>query len=994
MGEQLVVGPFQHGLKTNQPPFYIDNDAFPQLLNAYAWRGRVKRKRGTSLLSRLTRIFNSRSTSITLDGSGNGNLITGFLPVAQANASIVPGMVTLVVNAITYTDPSKNGTLSPSGSINYASGDITIAAGAGMALTAVFTYNPSLPVMGLEEVRMDAIQYPEFPGSMGFDTTYSYLFDQGTGTNHDVSFYKSTGNALTWSGQDYQQFESCNYQGAFWVTNGTPGMQFMSITGISVTSTTVVNLTIVGHGLVVNDYVFINEVTGAIANTINQQTGKVTNIVNPNTVTVTFVGTSIAGAYTSGGIAQYLTSAYPEGGDGIRWYDGDPTTTGNIKGWVNFAPPLSSVGNAYAIDDAAAAIYYLVGAKVILPFKDRLLFFGPYIQTSSGTPIYLQDYVIYSEVGTPYYTTSSAPYPYTLTTIFNPVLTPSNQTARPQAFWTDQTGYGGFATAGVEMPIKTVNPEKDVLIVGFGSIGQFTQLVYTGNDILPFTFYNISTEWGPESTFSSVTFNNGALTFGNYGLIMAGIEGTQRVDLDIPDQVFQVNNKNNGQDRICGQRDYINEWVYFTYNGNLNEQAEWVYPNQTLFYNYRDQTWGIFNECYTTYGIYRQTTGYTWNTLPWTDWGAWPDASWNSGSSTTLNPNIAGGNQQGFVLLRNDAGTGEGTSLYIQSMSGTTNCVVVSPNHCLNQGDYVQISGCLGSIGSLLNGNVYSVDLVYSGGIADPNSFILNAGPLPSPIYGSNTYLGGGLITRFYVPLIQTKQFPMAWAGARKTRIGRQNYLFANSGSSEVTVNIYLSQDGADIYNLGSIVPSTTPTPYNNALIYSNAVYTGAEYEIEYIYNSILGNLGNGSSTTITIPYANKFSFPYEIVPGSIIIKVGSVATFTDLGNGTFLVTGTGTSGTANYANGVMVLNFSAAPDNTQVFTTTFQYYAPPLQMLTATGQDQIWHRMNTSLIGDTIQVGITMSDAQMRVLPVSNQTAEIELHGFIFDVSPSGVLA
>ncbi len=42
------------------------------------------------------------------------------------------------------------------------------------------------------------------------------------------------------------------------------------------------------------------------------------------------------------------------------------------------------------------------------------------------------------------------------------------------------------------------------------------------------------------------------------------------------------------------------------------------------------------------------------------------------------------------------------------------------------------------------------------------------------------------------------------------------------------------------------------------------------------------------------------------------------------------------------------------------------------LQMVTAAQQAQTWHRMNTSLIGDTVQIGFTMSDAQMRDLEVS----------------------
>ena len=60
--------------------------------------------------------------------------------------------------------------------------------------------------------------------------------------------------------------------------------------------------------------------------------------------------------------------------------------------------------------------------------------------------------------------------------------------------------------------------------------------------------------------------------------------------------------------------------------------------------------------------------------------------------------------------------------------------------------------------------------------------------------------------------------------------------------------------------------------------------------------------------------------------------------------------------------------------------------------------QQQIWHRVNTSLIGDTVQVGFDMSDTQMRQVDANgvpiNAFAEIELHSIILDVSPSQVIA
>jgi hypothetical protein len=57
MGEKLVIGPIEKGLRTDRTPFVIDNDNFPSLINAYQWRGRVKRKRGTTLLGRLNRFW-------------------------------------------------------------------------------------------------------------------------------------------------------------------------------------------------------------------------------------------------------------------------------------------------------------------------------------------------------------------------------------------------------------------------------------------------------------------------------------------------------------------------------------------------------------------------------------------------------------------------------------------------------------------------------------------------------------------------------------------------------------------------------------------------------------------------------------------------------------------------------------------------------------------------------------------------------------------------
>lgn len=891
MGEKLVVGPIDRGLRSDRTAFVIDNDSFPTLVNAYQWRGRVKRKRGTQFLGRLSRFL------IKTDGIGNATITISPHPIQ-------PGIVSFTVGTDIFVDIDLNPAHDPvnlitngsgSATLNRTTGVLTIT---GSIINTAVIYFPSLPVMGLEDLQLNADQ---FPGNLAFDTTYSYnILSVFPYSIYDVSFYKNpptgtyvgytqkaTPTSLWWNGQDYQQFWTVNYQGALWATNGinvpfSPtniGMQFKPIVTVTVTvggPPAIATLQITGHGLVVGDFVFINEV--ATTTGINFQTGYVIAVIDANNVSVEFPNATIA-ANGAGGIAQYLTNRSDTTKDCLRWYDGDPTNGSPTNpvfvpanGWVNFMPPLSQ--SSFSIADLPPRQYYLVGARMIFPFKDRLLFLGAVVQASTGLPIYLQDTIVYSQNGTPYYTCSFTGDPNLITTTFNPILVPTNQTATANAYWADQTGFGGFITAGISQDMITVSPNEDVLIVGFNFLQ--TRLVFTGNDIVPFNLFVINSELGSGSTFSIVNMDQGVITRGSRGIIITNQTSAQRIDLEIPDQVFEITNQNNGTERYCAARDFINEWVYFTYPVD-DDDSSFKFPDQTLQYNYRDTSWAIFNESYTTYGTFRKQTGFIWSTVglifpTWSDW----NEPWSAGSSNLQSPLVIGGNQQGFVIIRDPTTTGEGTSLTIQNISGST---VTSPNHNLNENDYIIISGCFGTVSAQVNGKIFKVEST------SQNTFNL------SPGLNTATYLGGGLITRLYVPFIQTKQFPVSWQFARKTRIGPQQYLLTTTANSQIQLLIFLSQnenaDPALAYNSGTIVPD--PLTVNNSLIYSSVLYTCPE------------------ST-----------------------------------------------------------NLGLTPANTN------------LQMVTATQQQQIWHRMNTSLLGDTVQVGFTLSDDQMRSLTTTGNSFAI----------------
>ena len=851
MADKIVVSNVSKGLQTDIPAFSIDNDAFPYLQNFYVWRNRILRKRGTQLLGRLQRLITSTGSNPIGNLSGAGALgATSLISVfsLQSGAQIVPGSISFTDGTNTFTD--SNGVLTGApggtGTINYATSIITITGGvAGQPLTGTFRYNPCLPVMGCEDFipnnPLSSTNPINYPVPLDFDTTYSYQFDETLGRFYDVSFHKTTGNPLIWSGADYQQFWSTSYYTATWVTNGKPGFHFKAITGITNANPGVV--TIVNHGLVTGDKIWINEVGGTTQ--VNGQTYTVTRI-NANTFSIG-VDTTAYGAYTSGGIAQYLTSSI-SGQDGIRWYDGDPIASSNSQGWVNFAPPL----------DSSATPQYLVGAQALVVFKDRLLAFGPTTQASTGSSTYYQNRVIYSQNGTPFYNS----------------VVPINSGTAPttsNAWYFSPVGLGGFISAGIEDPILTIGFNEDVIIVGFPS--RHARLIYTSNDYLPFLFYSINSEIGSDATFASITLDRGVLNLGPYGFSMTTQTATARIDLQIPDQVFGIEALNHGIQRVCSARDYRNDWAYFTYpvsSSIVPESESWSFPTQTLLYNYRNDTWAILSENFTTYGQYRKQSDYTWASNPYGTWEE-TEATWNDGANTARYPDAIGGNQQGFVLIKGK-GTQEAQSQYISAVSYTSTVITItSPNHCLQISDYVNFSNMIGLSG-------LSTDNYRVVSIADANTFTVNN---TTTITG--TYLGGGTYSRHVIPYLQTKQFAPYWNNGRQVRLGTSRYLLDVTQEGQTTLQIFTSQDPNE---------SQTAQGRGSSIIFSEILSTAIE------------------------------------------------------------------------------------PNNLQTQTQ---------------GQSQVWHRISSSVIGESVQFGLTLSDAQMVDPTIS--TSEIALYSIIADVYPGPVL-
>jgi hypothetical protein len=900
MTQQIYIGDFK-GLSKYKTAFNIDNTSFPVLFNAYAWRGRVKRKRGTSLLDRLRRQVKSvlvpsnpwEYAALALVG-GVGNLITSLSTSLEANSRIAPGSIDLFLGGDEYTEPStpdgsllKNGISDPGSTINYNTGAITIAGGGIGPLTGTFEYFPNLPVMGLEDfITNNSVD--TFPQLLAFDTKYSYQVNQVGGQTKFVgtSYYKSTNIPFTWSADDASLFFTTNYQSALWATNNKVGFHYVNGVYSAGTGTTDITFIFTSQAvpyqdLIVGDKIWFNEWPDVVSPlvTANGLVGTVLTIVNAATGTY-IVRFDVIQTISGTGIGQLLTNSIA-GQDGIKWYDGDPTAktdipTGTGLGWVNFAPPLTNL--TVSINEQQLGKYYLVGALAVVPFKDRLLFLSPIIQTASvgSLPIQrpLQDVVLWCWNGTPYYNS------------LVPTNTSNSETFDVSAWYVDQTGKAGWQSAGLAMPIATVNNNEDVLLIGFGGKGRKTRFAYTGNDLQPFIFYNINAELPSSSTFSSISLDAGSLDIGEYGIAITTQQSSERIDMEIPDEVFQIQKANSGDKRVNALRDFYREWIYFCYPV---ASSQWKFPTQTFMYNYRENAWSILYENYTVQGNFRKQTKNTWKTISqkYKTWANWRDP-WNSANNASLFAQSIAGNPQGYVIIRDD-GTGEAQSGEVANISANLGSTqITSVNHCVKINDYLYFESCIGN--TYLNGKIARViDIVGS------NAFVIDI-----PFSGAG-YLGLGVFRRLSQPNIKTKEFPVFWEAGRKTRLGVQKYLFDRTANAQVTVEITLSMNPENPWNAGNILPQNDVD--NSALIYSQTVYTCPE------------------ST-----------------------------------------------------------NLGLTPPNTN------------LQMITGSSQNQIWHRMNTSLIGDTVQVGVTLSDEQMRNLTFA--TSEIALHGIVLNMSPGPQLA
>lgn len=393
--------------------------------------------------------------------------------------------------------------------------------------------------------------------------------------------------------------------------------------------------------------------------------------------------------------------------DPMYYFDG-------VSIWTPFQPIYNPNNN-----DA------VLTAQIIIAFQGRLVFLNT-IEQVNGTASQFKQRARFSQNGNPIQSDAfySAPYVF---------------------------GKGDSIDAPTSEAIVTGLILKDRLIVYFER--STWELVYTGNQVVPFVWQTINIELGAESTQSVIPFDTVILAVGDVGIHSCNGGNTARIDDKIPDQIFQVRNDNGGPERIAGVRDYNSEMVYWSYPDE-NSVGTTIYPSKVLTYNYKAASWGINDDSITAFGQYQFSTSLTWSNTEF----KWDDAdfTWTQGFNLNFSRNVIAGNQEGFTFIIDRDTPVNSHAISITDITGSAFIgTIVAVNHNLNDGDYIFIDFVTsktdpnGTITNL-NGSIFQVL------VDDANSFQieLNINFDPGAVYS-----GGGTFRRVSVINILTKQY-------------------------------------------------------------------------------------------------------------------------------------------------------------------------------------------------------------------------------------------
>jgi hypothetical protein len=356
------------------------------------------------------------------------------------------------------------------------------------------------------------------------------------------------------------------------------------------------------------------------------------------------------------------------------------------------------------------------------------------------------------------------------------------------AFREDLAGQGGFVDAYTTEAIVTVEFVKDRLIVYFER--STWELAYTGNEITPFTWQQLNTELGAESTFSIIPFDRVAIGVGQVGVHACNGSNVERIDQKIPEQIFQIRDAGVATARVYGIRDYFVEMLYWTYpDQNTNDDLN-PYPKKILVYNYVNNTWSINDDSITAFGYFQPSQGVNWamNT-PWAS-----DTPWVTGSGQSQFRQVIGGNQQGYTFICDSNSTNTAQVITITNITaivaptGEVTRTLTVYNHNFDVGEYIYINDCTGD--TQINSKIFEIT-----NVINQNSFEIIS------LDAFVAYTGGGKIARVPEIVISTKEYNFYGEKGHNTALNKVDFLVDTTPAGRIDINYYASTNVQNLLN-------------------------------------------------------------------------------------------------------------------------------------------------------------------------------------------------
>lgn len=809
-----IFGFDKGGLVKYYKPLLLENDGFQKLENAYIYRGKVQKRLGNELVGRLTRTFvNVPFFKVSASPwSFNIKTITGYVSNAD-NAN--PGQITTkyahnlqnndlvvlsdVVGAVGYNNPANNPfTVTVIDDTNFTIGKDATLYGAYTS-GGFFISNRSLTSI---EPNSEIIC-----GSVEITLKNSpniVITDNGDGTLTSVT--------------------AGNYGYINYVT-GAVYLIHTATVGVDVDITYSYAPSLPVMGIRERELAGINDEQAIFFDTKYAYTYSSPNFVEflPGTI---WDSTNSAFFWTEnyrGSVASerlfFETNFISNASNPMRYTDGAT--------WTDFAPVVSVIAGPTNI--------VMFTARILISYYGRLLAFNTYEGVEGSGAASATNYFNrcrFSQIGSP---------------------------VASDAWRSDQFGKGGFIDAPTNEEIISVAYTKNTLIVFFEQTTW--QLRYVGEYGLPFIWERISSDFGAESTFSPIVFNDQVLAVGDKAIIAVNATDAQRIDLSIPDFVFNdIENGNDGPKRVYGVRDYQKELVYWTYT-NANTQR--IFQNNVLVYNYRNNTYANFRDNVTCFGTLQLSQDITWDSLVtfWDD----DNVLWDSSEDQSQFPRIVSGNAQGFIHYYGYV-TADEPSLSIQNINrALTPPVLTSPNHNLLTGDIIKLTdlhfvdtATYLPITTSLNDQYFQVRYLTADTFSilkwDGSSYIDNFSYTPAN--GTGTYMGCGKITLVPKMVVQTKDFNPFQAQGYQTKASYFDLCTTVPQSTlnetvAYTMQINVNSSPAAVANMitgnKQIESSTTPVFYVPVSEYAwhrfFATCNGQFFNITFTYDDELMNL-------------------------------------------------------------------------------------------------------------------------------------------------------